>query len=146
MAPSKQTNQTSVAPAPSAITVRKQSRLLVLEFEDGSNFELPFELLRVYSPSAEVRGHGPGQETLQTGKRDVDVTALEPVGNYAVQPHFSDGHNTGIFSWDYLYWLGQNQPELWENYLQRLETAGHDRESGRDAVMQAKEASRGGCG
>jgi DUF971 family protein len=100
-----------------------------------ASFSLPFELLRVYSPSAEVRGHGPGQETLQTGKRNVGLTALEPVGHYAVQPHFTDGHNTGMYSWDYLYWLGSNQTALWEEYLQRLELAGHTRESGRDASM-----------
>jgi DUF971 family protein len=132
MAEFKQTNS---APVPTAITVHKQSRVLEIAFDDESEFALPFELLRVYSPSAEVRGHGPGQETLQTGKRTVELTALEPVGNYAVQPHFSDGHDTGIYSWDYLHWLGTNQAELWEAYLQRLEAAGHTRESGRDAPM-----------
>jgi len=133
------------APNPTALTVHKQSRLLDVAFDDGSSFSLPFELLRVYSPSAEVRGHGPGQEVLQTGKRGVDINALEPVGNYAVQPHFSDGHDTGIFSWEYLYWLGSNQAELWEDYLQRLEAAGHTRESGRDAPMAAA-ATGHGCG
>ncbi|HCE10182.1 MAG TPA: 1-(5-phosphoribosyl)-5-((5-phosphoribosylamino)methylideneamino)imidazole-4-carboxamide isomerase, partial [Oxalobacteraceae bacterium] len=88
--------QTPAAPAPTALTVRKQSHVVEIAFDDGAAFSLPFELLRVYSPSAEVRGHGPGQETLQTGKRNVELTALEPVGNYAVQPHFSDTHNTGI--------------------------------------------------
>ncbi|WP_151448062.1 gamma-butyrobetaine hydroxylase-like domain-containing protein [Lacisediminimonas profundi] len=137
----------SAAPVPTAITVHRQSRLLELEFEGGERFELPFELLRVYSPSAEVRGHGPGQETLQTGKRNVDLTALEPVGNYAVQPHFSDSHNTGIYSWDYLYWLGSNQPELWENYLQRLDDAGLGREAGRELPMVAAGGQPGhGCG
>ncbi|HSY28567.1 MAG TPA: DUF971 domain-containing protein [Burkholderiaceae bacterium] len=123
------------APTPTEITVRTQSRVLELAFEDGVAFSLPFELLRVYSPSAEVRGHGAGQETLQTGKREVLLTALEPVGNYAVQPHFSDGHNTGIYSWDYLYWLGTNQARLWDEYGQKLEAAGYTRESGRDASM-----------
>ena len=94
--------QTPAAPVPTDLTVRMQSRTLEVSFDNGLQFSLPFEFLRVYSPSAEVRGHGPGQEVLQTGKRHVTLTALEPVGNYAVQPHFSDGHNTGIYSWDYL--------------------------------------------
>ena len=97
---------------------------------DGSRFELSYELLRVYSPSAEVRGHGPGQEVLQVGKRDVDISSLEPSGRYAVQPTFSDGHSTGIYSWDYLYWLGQNRETLWREYLERLEQAGASREPG----------------
>ena len=134
----------SSAPMPTAITVHKQSRRLELSFDDGAAFSLPFELLRVYSPSAEVRGHGAGQEILQTGKRNVVLTALEPVGNYAVQPHFSDGHNTGIFSWDYLYKLGAEQSTLWEKYLQRLESAGFTRESGRDAAMPG--SGGGACG
>lgn len=130
---------------PTGLTVRKQSRVLEVAFND-EEFSLPFEMLRVYSPSAEVRGHGPGQETLQTGMREVNVEALEQVGNYAVQPHFSDGHNTGIYSWDYLYWLGKNQDELWEDYLVRLEAAGFSRESGRDASMTAVAASGAGAG
>ncbi len=130
-------------PNPTALTVHKQSCLLDIGFDDGATFSLPFELLRVYSPSAEVRGHGPGQEVLQTGKRDILVTALEPVGNYAVQPHFSDGHNTGIYTWDYLHWLGSNQAQLWEDYLQRLEAAGFTRDSGRDAPMPAGTAPHG---
>jgi DUF971 family protein len=138
--------QTPVAPAPTALTVRKQSRVLEIAFDDGAAFSLPFELLRVYSPSAEVRGHGPGQETLQTGKRNVELTALEPVGNYAVQPHFSDTHNTGIYAWDYLYWLGANQAQLWEDYLQRLEAAGFTRESGRDAVAPKPGGKDHRCG
>lgn len=133
---------TKTKAVPTALTVHKQSRVLDIAF-DGESFSLPFELLRVYSPSAEVRGHGPGQEVLQTGKRDVLITAVEPVGNYAVQLHFSDEHNTGIYSWDYLYWLGANQAQLWEDYLKRLEAAGFTRESGRDAPMPVKEA---GCG
>ncbi|MDB5842657.1 MAG: hypothetical protein JWQ23_4609 [Herminiimonas sp.] len=138
--------QTAPTPIPTALTVRKQSRVLEIAFDDGAEFSLPFELLRVYSPSAEVRGHGPGQETLQTGKRNIELSALEPVGNYAVQPHFTDGHNTGMYSWDYLYWLGSRQEELWEDYLKRLEAAGFTRESGRDASMTAADAGGHGCG
>jgi DUF971 family protein len=140
--------QSAPIAVPTGLTVRKQSRVLEISFEDAA-YSLPFELLRVFSPSAEVRGHGPGQETLQTGMREVNVDALEQVGNYAVQPHFSDGHNTGIYSWEYLHWLGANQPELWEEYLQRLEAAGFTRETGRDASMAAAAAaasSGGGCG
>lgn len=135
--------QSPPAPIPTALTVRTQSRVLELIFDDGAQFSLPFEFLRVYSPSAEVRGHGPGQETLQTGKRDVTLTALEPVGHYAVQPHFSDAHNSGIYTWEYLYWLGENQPSLWQDYLNRLQAAGFDPETGRDAPM-VQQAS--GCG
>ena len=138
--------QTAATPTPTELTVRKQSKVVDITFDDGAAFSLPFELLRVYSPSAEVRGHGPGQEVLQTGKRDVELTALEPVGNYAVQPHFSDGHNTGIFTWDYLYWLGANQPTLWSEYLARLEAAGHGADAGRTAPMIAKDAGGHGCG
>ena len=100
---------TSNTPQPTAITVHGTSRVLEVGFSDGKTFRIPFELMRVYSPSAEVQGHGPGQEVLQTGKRGVELTALEPVGNYAVQPRFSDGHDTGIFSWDYLYFLGSQE-------------------------------------
>jgi len=131
------------APIPTSLTVHKQSRTLEIAFDSGESFGLPFEYLRVYSPSAEVRGHGAGQETLQTGKRNVLITGLDPVGNYAVQPHFSDAHNTGIYSWDYLYWLGANHARLWDEYLKRLEAAGFTQESGRDAPMPEKSA---GCG
>lgn len=117
----------SKTPHPTRIVVHRQSRVLEIEFDDGNAWRLPFEFLRVYSPSAEVRGHGPGQEVLQTGKRDVDLVALEPVGNYAVQPRFSDGHSTGLYSWDYLHWLGANQASLWTDYLKRLEAAGASR-------------------
>lgn len=117
-------------PAPTEIKLRQKSRLMELVFSDGSRFELSYELLRVYSPSAEVRGHGPGQEMLQVGKRDVDISSLEPSGSYAVQPTFSDGHSTGIYSWDYLYWLGKNRETLWREYLERLEQAGASREPG----------------
>ena len=124
-------------PSPENITVHGQSRLLEISFADGATFRIPFELLRVYSPSAEVQGHGPGQETLQTGKCDVTLTALEPVGNYAVQPTFSDGHNTGLYTWEYLYFLGAQQDQLWQDYEARLKAAGRDR----DAPMPGKAAS-----
>ena len=108
---------------PTNIVLHNRSRLLELSFEDGQTFKLPYEFLRVYSPSAEVRGHGPGQETLQVGKRDVTITEVEPVGHYAIRPRFSDGHDTGIYSWDLLYDLGVRQDELWRRYLERLEAA-----------------------
>ena len=112
---------------PSAITLHQKSRVLEIAFSDGRSFRLPYEYLRVYSPSAEVRGHGPGQEVLQTGKRDIEIRSLEPVGSYAVQPVFSDGHATGIYSWDYLYELGEDQDKRWADYLARLEQAGGKR-------------------
>jgi DUF971 family protein len=115
------------APIPTEIKLHQKSRLLELTFSNGKRFELPFELLRVYSPSAEVRGHGPGQEVLQTGKQNVDITKLEPVGAYAVQPTFSDGHDTGIYSWDYLYELGANRDAMWAEYLKRMQEAGASR-------------------
>ena len=115
-------------PTPTEIKLHQKSRVLEVSFSDGSRFELPYEFLRVYSPSAEVRGHGQGQEVLQTGKKDVDILRLEPVGSYAVQPHFSDGHGTGIYSWDYLYDLGANRQSLWRTYLERLKAAGAGRE------------------
>ena len=117
-------------PPPTEIKLHQKSRKMELVFSDGSRFELSYELLRVYSPSAEVRGHGPGQEVLQVGKRDVDISSLEPSGSYAVQPTFSDGHSTGIYSWDYLYWLGKNRDTLWRQYLERLAEAGASREPG----------------
>ncbi len=116
-------------PQPTAITVHRNSRLLEVAFEDGACFKIPFELMRVCSPSAEVQGHGPGQEVLQTGKRQVDVESVEPVGHYAIQPSFSDGHSSGIFSWDYLYFLGSRQAELWRDYEARLQAAGADRDA-----------------
>jgi DUF971 family protein len=115
-------------PTPTELVVHKQSRFLEVAFSDGSRHKLSFEFLRVQSPSAEVRGHGPGQETLQVGKRNVGIDVLEPVGNYGVQPRFSDGHATGIFSWDYLYWLCENQEPLWAEYLEQLEQAGASRD------------------
>ena len=113
---------------PTAITLHQKSRVLEIAFSDGRSFRLPYEYLRVYSPSAEVRGHGPGQEVLQTGKREVEIRVLEPVGSYAVQPSFSDGHSTGIYSWEYLYELGENQASLWADYLERLKKAGAARD------------------
>jgi DUF971 family protein len=120
---------TRETPLPESLTVHAQSRVLEIGFSDGSNFRIPFELMRVYSPSAEVKGHGPGQEVLQTGKREVGIVELEPVGNYAVKPVFTDGHDSGIFSWDYLYHLGANQAQLWAEYEQRLAEAGVDRDA-----------------
>jgi DUF971 family protein len=127
---------------PTSITVHQQSRALEVSFEDGSMYRIPFELMRVYSPSAEVQGHGPGQEVLQTGKRDVGLLGLEPIGNYAVQPSFTDGHDTGIFSWDYLHFLGSQQDELWRKYEARLAAAGVSR----DAPMQPAATASSGCG
>lgn len=121
------------SPTPTALTVHGQSRVLEIAFSDGAAFRIPFELMRVYSPSAEVQGHGPGQETLQTGKREVTIEALESVGNYAVKPVFSDGHASGLFTWDYLYHLGADQSRLWDDYTQRLQAAGVER----DAPMPA---------
>ncbi|HEX2331887.1 MAG TPA: DUF971 domain-containing protein [Burkholderiales bacterium] len=115
-------------PVATTITLHQKSRVMEIAFSDGRSFRLPYELLRVYSPSAEVRGHGPGQDVLQTGKRNVEIRALEPVGSYAVQPQFSDGHNTGIYSWEYLYELGHNQEKLWSQYLDKLKAAGASRE------------------
>jgi DUF971 family protein len=115
-------------PHPLEIKVHQVSRLLEIAFDDDTRFRLPFEYLRVFSPSAEVRGHGPGQEVLQIGKKNVGVAKLEPVGNYAVQIHFSDGHNTGIYSWDYLHELGTKQTESWQTYLERMQQAGASRE------------------
>ena len=114
---------------PTAITLHSRSKALEIAFDDGATFMLPFEFLRVYSPSAEVQGHGPGQEVLQTGKRQVAVIALDPVGHYAVKPTFSDGHESGLFTWDYLYELGSAQAELWARYEQRLAEAGVNRDT-----------------
>ncbi len=132
----------SHTPIPTEIKLHQQSRVMEVTFADGSNFKLPFEYLRVYSPSAEVRGHGPGQETLQTGKRDVNIVNLDAVGNYAVRPVFSDGHDTGIYSWDVLYDLGLNQESYWQTYLARLEAAG----ASRDVDSTTRPPTGGGCG
>lgn len=126
------------APPPEAITLHGKSRVLELVWADGTAYRLPFELMRVYSPSAEVAGHGPGQEVLQTGKRQVQITALAPVGNYAVQPRFSDGHESGIFTWEYLRHLGAHQEALWADYEARLTAAGADR----DTPMRARPAAQ----
>ena len=128
------------APRPTELTVHQQSRTLEIAFDDGARFRIPFELMRVYSPSAEVQGHGPGQEVLQTGKREVGIDQLEAVGHYAVQPTFSDGHSSGIFAWDYLYFLGSQQDKLWAEYEARLAAAG----VARDAPMAG--AAGASCG
>jgi DUF971 family protein len=125
-------------PTPQDITVHGASRVLEVSFADGATFRIPFELMRVYSPSAEVQGHGPGQEVLQTGKRLVELEGLEPIGNYAIKPTFSDGHDSGLFTWEYLYFLGSEQDQLWADYERRLQAAGTDR----DAAMPEK----GGAG
>ncbi|HVP08341.1 MAG TPA: DUF971 domain-containing protein [Burkholderiales bacterium] len=118
----------TAAPTPSAITLHQKSRVLEIAFDDGKTYRLPYEFLRVHSPSAEVQGHGPGQEVLQAGKSKVEIRSLEPVGSYAVQPTFSDGHATGIYSWEYLRHLGENQERLWQEYLGRLASAGASRD------------------
>lgn len=115
-------------PVSTEIKLHQKSPVLELTFDDGRRFELPYELLRVYSASAEVPGHGPGQEVLQIGKRAVEIASVEPVGSYAIQPGFSDGHDTGIYSWDYLYHLGTNRDRLWQEYLARLQAAGAGRD------------------
>lgn len=130
-------------PTPTDITLHRKSRVLDIAFDDGSRFSLPFEYLRVYSPSAEVRGHGPGQETLQLGKRDVDIVELEPIGNYAVRPTFSDGHDSGLYSWDYLHMLGTEHERLWQEYLERLEREGGSRDP---ALVPPPAPKGGGCG
>jgi DUF971 family protein len=131
---------TSTTPIPTGVVLHSKSRVLELQYGDAS-YRVPFELLRVYSPSAEVQGHGPGQETLQTGKRDVTIIGIDPVGHYALQLNFSDGHNTGIYSWDILHDLATRQDELWRDYLTKLEAAGVDR----DTPMAAKPSGGGHC-
>src|SRR4051794_820397 len=115
---------TAAHPKPTQIKLRTKSRLLDVAFDDGSRYELPFEYLRVYSPSAEVRGHGPGQETLQLGKQDVLITHVEPVGHYSVRLIFNDGHDTGLYTWAYLYELGRERAQKWQRYLDRLSELG----------------------
>ena len=127
-------------PTPESLTVHGQTKVLEIGFSDGAQFRIPFELMRVYSPSAEVQGHGPGQEVLQTGKRQVTVVEIEPVGNYAGKPTFSAGHDSGLFTWEYLYFLGDQQAALWQQYEERLQAAGTDR----DAPMPEKAGSS--CG
>jgi DUF971 family protein len=127
-------------PQPTSLTVHQSSRVVEVGYDDGSVFRIPFELMRVYSPSAEVQGHGPGQEVLQTGKRNVEIVELDAVGHYAVRPVFSDGHDSGLYSWDYLYHLGSQQQDLWQRYEERLAQAG----VGRDDPMPEK--AGGACG
>jgi DUF971 family protein len=126
---------------PTEIKLHQKSRQMEISFADGKRFELSYEFLRVFSPSAEVRGHGPGQEVLQVGKKNVEITAIEPVGSYAVQPRFSDGHDTGLYSWDYLYELGLDRDQLWQQYLQRMQAAGASREPGATPAA----APKSGC-
>ncbi len=128
---------------PIEITLHQQSRQLEIAFDDGSRYRLPFEFLRVHSPSAEVRGHGAGQEVLQTGKRDVILLNLEPVGSYALKLVFDDGHDSGLYTWEYLHELGQNQSILWQNYLQQLEAVGKSREP---SPHEAAGHKQRGCG
>jgi len=118
------------APTPTEIKLHQASHKLEIAFSDGARFNLPFEFLRVYSPSAEVRGHGPGQEVLQVGKREVLINNAEPVGLYALNFQFSDGHNSGIFSWEYLHQIGSNYEAMWAEYLRRMEAAGATRDPG----------------
>lgn len=129
-------------PIPQSLTLHEASRTLELEYADGTVWQLPLEYLRVYSPSADVQGHSPDERVLQTGKRHVQITALDPVGNYAIQPTFSDGHNSGIYSWQYLYTLGEQQQSLWQRYLDELQAAGLDR----DAPMASARAAAGNGG
>ena len=136
-------NDQASSTLPTALTVHTQSRVLEITYDNGEEFVIPFELMRVYSPSAEVMGHGPGQETLQVGKRDVLIESVEPVGHYAIKPVFSDGHDSGLFSWDYLYWLGGHKESLWQDYLARLEQAGASRDP---SALPANKSSSGGCG
>ena len=123
-------------PSPTEIKLHQKSRVLEIAFADGKRFTLPFEFLRVYSPSAEVRGHGPGQEVLQVGKKDVEITQVEPVGSYAVQLVFSDGHDSGLYSWAYFYDLGANQDAMWAHYLERMQAAGASREAATGVFAQ----------
>lgn len=117
----------SETPRPNEIKLHQKSRLMEISFSSGEVFKLSYEFLRVYSPSAEVRGHSPGQEILQTGKQNVMINHIEPVGSYAIQPNFSDGHNSGIYSWDLLYNYGINQDKMWLHYLDRMDEAGESR-------------------
>ena len=132
LGPKRRTANTTMSDIPVTIRLRKASCQITLEYEDGTSFDLPFEYLRVYSPSAEVRGHGPGQEVLQTGKENVRVTSIEPIGYYALQFVFDDGHDTGLYTWEYLYELGAQQDEKWRDYLGRLKAAGYDRPGSTD--------------
>lgn len=140
---------TAATPIPTEIKLHQKSHLLEIAFDDGNRFEMSFEFLRVHSPSAEVRGHGPGQETLQAGKKNVDITRIEPVGQYAVALVFSDGHDSGIYSWDYLYEIGKHQEAFWKAYLIRLDEAGESREPKTENpldTLQKNTCGTGGCG
>ena len=130
---------------PTEIKLHQKSRLLEIAFDDDASYQLPYEFLRVYSPSAEVRGHGPGQETLQAGKKEVGVREVLPVGTYAMKIVFDDGHDTGLYTWDYLYNLGQHQAELWQEYLERLAAAGGSREPGSAPEKKKSSCGGGGC-
>ena len=129
-------------PIPSEIKLHQKSRRLELIYEGGEAYSLDFEYLRVYTPSAEARGHGPGQETLQTGKRNVEIERIEPVGTYALRLVFSDGHDSGLYSWDMLYNLGKHQAELWQEYLTQIEA----QRLSRDIDTTSRPAASGGCG
>jgi DUF971 family protein len=133
---------------PTQIELHQKSRVLEIAFSDGKHFRLPYEFLRVYSPSAEVRGHGPGQETLQVGKKDVEITSAEPVGTYAMQITFSDGHDSGLYSWEYLHEMGVKQEHMWQDYLNKMEAAGAKREPAPNILTAAASAGcgSGGCG
>ncbi len=131
-------------PVPTEIKLHQKSRMLEIAFDSGERFELSYEYLRVFTPSAEARGHGPGQEVLQTGKRDVSIERIEPVGNYAIRPVFSDGHDSGFYSWDILYNLGKHHDDLWQAYLDKLVAEGKSRDPGADA--SAAPPARRGCG
>jgi DUF971 family protein len=146
-------NNSVTAPVPTSITLHQSSGILALQYEDGQRFELPCEYLRVFTPSAEARGHGPGQEVLQFGKRGIRIDRIEPVGNYALRLVFSDGHDTGLYSWDILHGLGEHQTELWQAYLDKLEAAGASRDplpgdepAGGKACQSGGGCSSGGCG
>lgn len=134
----------SDTPNPTEIKLHQKSRIFEIAFDSGERFELSCEYLRVFTPSAEARGHGPGQETLQVGKRDVNIERIEPVGTYAIRPVFTDGHDSGLYSWDMLYNLGKHHDELWHAYLERLEAEGKSRDPADNPPEPA--AKKGGCG
>lgn len=140
----------TATPTPEAITVHASARVLEIAFSDGARFRIPFELMRVYSPSAQVQGHGKGQEVLQTGKREVGINDIEPMGHYAIKPSFSDGHDSGIFTWEYLYHLGRDQAQLWADYEARLAAAGVARDASMapkvTSITKARAPEPGGCG
>lgn len=124
----------TTTPQPTGITLHQQSRVMEISFADGASYKLPFEFLRVHSPSAEVRGHGPGQEVLQVGKRDVMLTNIEPSGSYAIKLVFNDGHDSGLYTWEYIYNLGAHQEALWQDYLRQIEATAASREPGAHTV------------